>query len=127
MTKSMNPKAQAVFEFMEANFHRKLRISELARSVYLSHSRLDYLFRMEFGMSPSQYLKLLRMQKACELLKTSLQSIKQIASMVGYNDDSHFMRDFKKTYGVTPTQYRMRKLELVPVIDELTRQNKKIG
>ena len=57
-------------------------------------------------MAPTQYLRKLRMERALELLETSLLSIKEIAAKVGYNDSSHFMREFKKSYGSTPSQYR---------------------
>lgn len=57
-------------------------------------------------MSPIKYLKLLRMEKAKHLLETSFLSVKEITYRVGINDESHFVRDFKKTYGKAPTQYR---------------------
>ena len=53
-----------------------------------------------------QYLKALRLEKACELLGTTYLSVKEIAVQVGLNDASHFVRDFKKVYGLTPTQHR---------------------
>lgn len=57
-------------------------------------------------MPPIQYLKVLRMERAKHLLETSFLSVKEIAHIVGVNDESHFVRDFKKTYGVPPTSYR---------------------
>ena len=57
-------------------------------------------------MSPIKYLKLLRMEKAKHLLETTFLSVKEITYRVGINDDSHFVRDFKKAYGTAPTQYR---------------------
>jgi AraC-like DNA-binding protein len=57
-------------------------------------------------MSPTQYFKLLRMQDAKSILEATFLPIKQIAARVGGNDVSHFVRDFKKAYGMSPTQYR---------------------
>jgi two-component system response regulator YesN len=48
------------------------------------------------------------MQKAAELLGTSSLSVKEIAVSVGINDPSHFVRDFKKSHGLTPSQYRQK-------------------
>jgi len=48
------------------------------------------------------------MEKALELLRISFLDIKEIAAKVGYNDSTHFMREFKKAYGSTPSQYRRR-------------------
>lgn len=48
------------------------------------------------------------MERARYLLETSFLSVKEIAHSVGLNDESHFVRDFKKTYSVSPTLYRLR-------------------
>lgn len=67
----MNPRAQMVADFMDANLHRKLSLDELARSVGISPSHLWRLFKTEAGMPPGQYLQKLRMQKASRLLTTT--------------------------------------------------------
>lgn len=91
---------------MEDNLHRPIPIEEIARLVRLSRSRLCYLFKAELGLAPTQYLKKLRMEKALELLRTSFLNINEVAAKVGYNDSTHFMREFKKAYGSTPSQHR---------------------
>ena len=48
------------------------------------------------------------MERARHLLETSFLSVKEIAHQVGLNDESHFVRDFKKAYGEPPTRYRIR-------------------
>lgn len=48
------------------------------------------------------------MERAKHLLETSFLSVKEIGHLVGLNDESHFVRDFKKAYGVPPKRYRMR-------------------
>ncbi|MCM3873745.1 MAG: helix-turn-helix transcriptional regulator [Pyrinomonadaceae bacterium] len=57
-------------------------------------------------MSPIQYLRSLRMERAKHLLESSFLSIKEIGHLVGLNDESHFVRDFKKAYGLSPKCYR---------------------
>jgi len=64
------------------------------------------LFKTEVGLSPAQYLKKIRMEKACQLLETSFLRVKEIAAAVGYNDHTHFEREFKKAHGLTPLQHR---------------------
>jgi transcriptional regulator GlxA family with amidase domain len=123
----MSPKTQTAINLMQINLHRSVRVSELARSVRLSRSRLYYLFKAEVGMSPVQYLKSLRMQKARSLLETPLLNVKEIAAIAGYNDGSHFMRDFKKTYGITPSQYRAGYISVIPTRGSLTFQNRKLS
>jgi len=82
--------------------------ARLAESVNLSPSRLHQLFKRETGMPPARYLRLLRMRSARELLETTHLSVKQVMARVGVTDESHFVRDFKKTCGLTPARYRER-------------------
>ena len=78
----------------------------LAALVSLSPSRFRHLFKQETGTSPSQYLKAFRLRKAEVMLRTTFLSVKQILKQVGIGSNSHFVRDFRKIHGVTPTAYR---------------------
>lgn len=95
-------------------------MEDVARSVNLSSSHLNRLFRIEVGCSPLQYLKSLRMRKAKELIETTFLNVKQVMNTVGVKDKCHFARDFKRAYGLTPSQYRrdaaatLRKAESSP-------------
>lgn len=80
----------------------------MAASVNLSYSRLEHLFKAETGITPVSYLKKLRIEKARELLETTFLTNQQIIVKVGICDESHFIRDFKKAYGLQPSQYRKR-------------------
>ena len=101
-----SPKAQAIVEFLKANLHRKLTLREIAQGVNLSRSRVSYLIRAETGMPPFQHLKMLRMERARDLLEITFLSIKEIMAKIGIQDQSHFSRDFKKVHGLTPSEYR---------------------
>ena len=57
-------------------------------------------------MPPAHYLRALRMEQAKTLLQTSRLTVKQIMTGVGVEDKSHFAREFKKAYGLTPSAYR---------------------
>lgn len=84
----------------------ELSLAEFAQSVNLSVWRLCHIFKSDVGMPPIKYLRLLRMERAKGLLESSFLSVKEIAFQVGVNDESHFVRDFKSTYGYSPTIYR---------------------
>lgn len=60
-------------------------------------------------MSPGQYLKALRLEKARGLLEATSLSVKEVRARVGMQDQSHFVRDFNRVYGVTPSQYRAQR------------------
>lgn len=91
---------------MLSNLRHSSTIEEMARLVNLSESHLQQLFKHTVGMSPIQYLKHLRLEKARELLEDSFLQIWKIGYMVGMADQSHFIQNFKKKYGTTPSDYR---------------------
>lgn len=123
----MNPKIEIVIDFMKANLHRKLSLDDLARSATLSGSHLCRLLKAETGISPGQYLQNLRIQKACELLATTLLSVKQVFLAVGYSDKGLFVRHFKKALIVTPSEYRAKYFDLILAKNYLARQDRNAG
>jgi AraC-like DNA-binding protein len=86
----------------------ELSLPSLCRIVNLSPSRLRYLFKRETGHSPIQYVKAHRMKCAERLLRTTFLSVKQVAFLSGGKDVSYFVREFKKQYGVSPSDFRER-------------------
>jgi transcriptional regulator GlxA family with amidase domain len=78
----------------------------LAALVNLSPSRFRHLFKQETGMGPAQYLKDFRLRKAEIMLRSSFLSVKQILKRVGLGSNTHFVHDFRKMFGMTPTAYR---------------------
>lgn len=102
----MDRRVQSVIKLMEMFLDRPLSVDDLARSVNLSTWRLCHIFKNETNRPPLQYLRNLRMQHAKRLLETTFLSVKQIMTEVGVRDESHFVRDFKTTYGQSPTRYR---------------------
>jgi AraC-like DNA-binding protein len=91
---------------MRDDVRGELSLTDFAQSVNLSVWRLCHIFKSDVGMPPIRYLRLLRMERAKDLLESSFLSVKEIAYQVGVNDESHFVRDFKATYGFSPTLYR---------------------
>jgi AraC-like DNA-binding protein len=102
----MDHRVKKVIALMEEYLHRGWPASRFARFVNISPSRLHQLFKDETGWPPGKYLHSLRMRQAKELLETSFLTIKEVMAKVGVADESHFVRDFKKVYGVTPAKYR---------------------
>lgn len=91
--------------FMSENLDRAPRVTALARLARLSPAYFSALFKQQTGSSPRDYLHLLRIHRACELLRTEL-SIKAISSRLGYRDPFHFSRQFKEFHGLSPSEYR---------------------
>jgi transcriptional regulator GlxA family with amidase domain len=98
-----------ILDTMTARLGEQVTASSLARAAGLSRSRLYDLFKREMATSPARYLRTLRLERARELLKTSCLSVNEIAAVVGFTDVSHFVRDFKRAYGATPSEFRATK------------------
>jgi len=102
----MAERVKRIIELMQKDASRNITIGEMAESVNLSAPYFCYLFKTITGTPPAKYLKSLRMQQAATLLTTTFLSVKEIVRRVGCSDDSHFVRDFKRIYGKTPSAYR---------------------
>jgi len=103
----MDLRVKRLIEMMNERLANKLSERIMSTSVNLSPARLRQLFKKETGLSPTQYLRRLRTKRAADLLQRSFLTIKEIAFHTGSGDVSHFVRDFKKHYGVTPSQFRV--------------------
>lgn len=106
----METKAQMIVAFMKANLDSELTLEKIAKAVSLSRSRVCDLVKAETGMPPGLYIKKLRLQMACKLLETTPLEVKQIMLEVGITDPSHFARDFKNRYSLTPSEYRAQRV-----------------
>lgn len=104
----MDPRVQTIITLMGKNLENEIPLNELVRHVNLSPSHLQRLFKAEVGITTFRYMKLLRMERAKYLLESGFLSVKEIMKTVGINNRSHFVKDFKRLYGRTPTQLRLR-------------------
>jgi AraC-like DNA-binding protein len=102
----VDKRVEKILEMMRDDVRGELSLAEFAHSVNLSVWRLCHIFKSDVGVPPIKYLRLLRMERAKGLLESSFLSVKEIAFQVGLNDESHFVRDFKSTYGFSPAIYR---------------------
>lgn len=87
-------------------YGRNLTAEQLARSLYISVSKLNQLFHDKFNMSVKEYINDVRMERARFLLERTDKRIYEIASEVGFQDIDYFSQAFKKKTGCAPSQYR---------------------
>lgn len=85
-----------------------LQVSYLASLCGVSEVHFRSVFRSVHGMLPKEYIIHLRLNNARTLLLSTQHSVHKIANLCGYDDDAHFSRAFKRTYGVTPGEFRLR-------------------
>ena len=99
--------------YMRRNLSRRIDIDELAERVYLSHNGLLWKFKKELGATPSDYLKLLRLRNAKDLLLNESFSITRVSEMCGYSSPYYFTNVFHRHYGMSPTEFRRLNSESV--------------
>ena len=92
--------------FIEQNFQNDISIEDIADSCGLNRSYFGKIFHDSIGKSPQEFLINYRMTKATELLKLTSLSIADIGNAVGYPNQLHFSRAFKKIYGISPRNWR---------------------
>jgi AraC-like DNA-binding protein len=97
-------------EFMVNFFSTDLTVKQIAEEVGISSRHFSRLFVKEIGMSVSDYLNLLRIRKAKELLLNTDMDITRIAYAVGFNSSQYFTTRFKRLEHVTPGVFRERLL-----------------
>ena len=95
-----------VLDFIDANFAEPVRMADLAAIVHLSVSQFERRFKALFQTTPLQYLTRVRINKACLMLATTDDTITEIASLCGFYDHSHFIRQFSRIVGMSPHSYR---------------------
>ncbi|MGE0132302.1 MAG: helix-turn-helix domain-containing protein [Blastocatellales bacterium] len=83
-----------------------MSLEELAQMVGLSETRLRALFKSNLGLTPTQYIRKIKMDEAANLLRNTYWRVARIAARLGASGDSRFARDFRKVHGMTPTGYR---------------------
>lgn len=81
-------------------------LTELSKKFHLSQGYLSRYIKRETGYTFLELLRELRIKQAAEMLKNSTLSVEEIVEAVGYTDISRFYHNFKKTYGMTPKNYR---------------------
>jgi len=82
-------------------------VEQLCKLVFMSHSQLHRKLDALTGCSPNKFIRMIRFNKAKELLKDPSNSIASIALDCGYNDPGYFARIFKQEHGITPQEWRM--------------------
>jgi AraC family transcriptional regulator len=103
------PRAVAeALQYIQKNYSRDVRLSEIAAAVHVSPFHLARLFKQTLGVSPYQHVLQVRVANARHLLTAGSGpgSLAEIAAAVGFADQSHLSRHFKRITGVTPGQFR---------------------
>lgn len=102
----MLEKLKNVIRYIKENYQRQVTVSELAGICHFSEYYFMRFFKKYMNMTCIEYLNQYRMEIAAGKLAESSQSVTDVALDTGFQNISYFNRVFKKSYHMTPTQYR---------------------
>jgi YesN/AraC family two-component response regulator len=102
----INSPFKEVFNFIEANYHQEISLSDVAHSVGYSPAYLTNQVKLETGYAVNRWIIERRLVAACNLLKNTDWAVEQIAITVGYSNASYFFRQFRQYRGMTPKTWR---------------------
>lgn len=98
--------ARRVHDYLVEHLSERITINELSRMFLINPTSLKEAFREEYGMPIAAHIKEHRMERAAELLRTTEDSVSDIATAVGYESQSRFSAAFREQYGTLPTDFR---------------------
>ena len=102
----------ATKEYLEAHYAEDVSLEDVAEHVNISPQYFSKLIKKNTGFNFIDWLSMLRVKKAKELLTNSNLTVKEVCFMVGYKDPNYFSRIFKKKIGMTPSEYVKNKTKI---------------
>lgn len=107
---SGNPVVDRAIGYIQSHLTDKLSVEEIAANAGYSTSYFSHLFAEETGLSPYQFVVKSRIEHAQQLLKTTRQTVQEIAFQCGFNSAANFCYTFRRLVGTSPHEYRRRPL-----------------
>ena len=103
-----DPRAAEALRWLAAHMREEVRVETVAEAVGLSPSRLSHLFKATTGQSIIDALNAMRIRHAAMLLEMTALGAAEIAYEAGFRNYNHFLQQFRKRYGMSPSGYRRR-------------------
>ncbi|MBQ1327967.1 MAG: helix-turn-helix transcriptional regulator [Eubacterium sp.] len=101
------PHIKPALNYIEQHYSEPMKIKELADSCNLSETHFRRIFAEYVNMPPVDYLNLVRVQKACSIMRRTKHSMDQVAIECGFASTTTFNRNFKKFLGISPYQWKI--------------------
>ena len=103
-----NKRIAIIHEYLMNNYREQVDLRQLSGLVNMAEGSLCRFFRMKMGMTVFEYLNQLKVELACKLLMDKDLSILEVCLDSGFNNLSHFNKQFKKINSLPPSEYRNR-------------------
>ena len=104
--KRLNSYIERSVNYIAEHFAEEIKMSDVADECGLSESHFRRIFEESMSMKPLDYLNMVRIDKACEIIQTKDYAMEEVGFRVGYQTPSTFNRNFKKLTGKTPYQWK---------------------
>ena len=104
--KNQDRQIAKIFEYINKNYDQNISVTELAQMCHYNPSYFSRIFKNYAGVPFSEYLKKVRIENACRIIKTGNIKISNLYTKVGYTNKTNFYKHFKEVVGVTPNQYK---------------------
>lgn len=104
--KTYSKNIRKALEYITDNYRKQISVENVSEYISKTPNYFSMLFKKETGMSFSEYINILRIKKAKELMDTSDMLLNEIAEYVGYSNYIYFTQIFKKIEGVSPSKNR---------------------
>ncbi len=102
-----------IHEFIMNNYLKEIKLQQIADMVHMTKGALCNFFRMNMGFTIFEYLNQIKVDFACKLLMDPDLSIFEVGLNSGFNNISHFNKQFRKITGLSPSEYRKRFSKLI--------------
>ena len=112
-----DPQMAKALSLMHGNIQRRWTVDALAQSVGMSRTAFSQRFKQRVGRSPLDYLTTWRMMVAAASLRRERRPVADVADTVGYGSDTAFSIAFKRTFGVSPTGFRLNSKHVYRAVD----------
>ncbi|KJZ10381.1 AraC family transcriptional regulator [Marinomonas sp. S3726] len=99
-------KVSNALDFIQQHYLTPISLKDVANAIHCSPSHLAYLVKLHTGYTVGQWILNSRLTQACSRLIHSDQDINHLVEELGWHDVTHFIRQFKKAYGITPAAWR---------------------
>ncbi|MFC4598434.1 helix-turn-helix domain-containing protein [Cohnella hongkongensis] len=100
------PEVREACKYVSLNLHRRIGLEEVADMLHLNASYFSRMFKKVTGETFIEYVTRMKMDRAKELLDQTSRTVGEIAELLGYDNQSYFIKTFKAHAGVTPMEYR---------------------
>jgi AraC-like DNA-binding protein len=106
----MTDEVRLVVNYIHVHYPEKITMESITKAFHTNKTTINQKFKGSVGLTVIEYLNDFRMQIACSLLRRTELTVNEIMDRLGYKDDGHFLRSFKKYTHLTPSAYRTQKI-----------------